>query len=272
MPTSPDFSARLRTEPGRPAHLEDFDPNEAFGLDKDAAAQLLDTQLERLRDLQDRLWAEGTRAVLVVLQGIDGAGKDGVINKVMTAFNPQGCAVSSFKVPSPEELAHDFLWRVHQRTPNKGEIAIFNRSHYEDVLAVRVRDLVPKTIWSKRYDQINEFERMLTENGTTIIKFFLTIDRAEQRDRFQARLDDPTKRWKFSMADLEERKLWDSYQAAFEEALTKCSTTWAPWYVIPANRKWFRDLAVASILAETMAELKPAYPDPGDLPDDFTIE
>ena len=222
--------------------------------------------------IQDRLWAESRQAVLVVLQGIDSAGKDGVISRVMTAFNPQGCPVTAFKVPTTDDLAHDYLWRVHRHVPRKGEIGIFNRSHYEDVLVVRVHGLVPRRVWSKRYDQINEFERMLTENGTTIVKFFLSIDRDEQRERFQARYDDPTKRWKFSMGDLEERKLWDDYQAAFEEALTRTSTAWAPWYVIPANRKWFRDLAVASILADTIASLRPAYPEPEDLPANLVIE
>ncbi len=266
------FGTTLQVVPGRPARLANRDPGESFGLDKETAAPLLAAQLDRIRDLQDRLWAEGSRAVLVVLQGIDTAGKDGVINKVMTAFNPQGCPVTSFKVPSTEELAHDYLWRVHNRVPKKGEIGVFNRSHYEDVLVVRVHGLVPKAVWSKRYAQINDFERILSENGTTIVKFFLSIDRDEQRRRFQARLDDPAKRWKFALRDLEERKLWDSYQAAFEEALTKTSTASAPWYVIPANRKWFRDLAVATILGERLAALRPAYPQPADLPADIVVE
>jgi PPK2 family polyphosphate:nucleotide phosphotransferase len=195
-----------------------------------------------------------------------------VIKKVMTAFNPQGCPVTSFKVPSAEELAHDYLWRVHQRVPKTGEIGIFNRSHYEEVLVVRVHELVPERVWSTRYDQINDFERLLTETGTTIVKFFLSIDRDEQRERFQARYDDPTKRWKFSMGDLEERKHWDAYQAAFEDALTETSTAAAPWYVIPANNKWFRDLAVATILADTLDELRPAYPSADDLPKNLVID
>lgn len=252
--------------------LDRLDPGDTHGLDRDQAEKGTEIQLERLVDLQDRLWAEGRQAVLVVLQGIDTAGKDGIIRKVMTAFNPQGCPVTSFKVPSAEELAHDYLWRVHQHVPKKGEIGIFNRSHYEEVLVVRVHRLVPMRDWSKRYDQINAFERMLTETGTTIVKFFLSIDRDEQRERLQARYDDPTKRWKFSMGDLEERKLWDDYQAAFEDALSKTSTDWAPWYVIPANRKWFRDLAVSTILADTIAGLKPAYPEPEDLPAALVID
>jgi PPK2 family polyphosphate:nucleotide phosphotransferase len=256
----------------RRVRLSSYDASESFGLDKDTARTRTDEVLERLSDLQDRLWAEAKRAVLVVLQGIDGAGKDGVINKVMSAFNPQGCPVSSFKVPSAEELAHDYLWRVHQRVPKKGEIGIFNRSHYEDVLVVRVHDLVPRPVWSKRYAQINEFERLLAECGTTIVKFLLLIDRDEQRERFQARLDDPAKRWKFSMGDLDERARWNDYQRAFEDALSKTSTAWAPWYVIPANRKWFRDLAVATILAETIDGLRPRYPQPQDLPENLVVE
>lgn len=267
-----DVRAAMRVQPGRRVRLAGLDPDEVFGFDKERARVATGATLERLADLQDRLWAEAKRAVLVVLQGIDGAGKDGVINKVMEAFNPQGCTVSAFKVPSAEDLAHDYLWRVHARVPRKGEIGIFNRSHYEDVLVVRVHDLVPRKVWSKRYDQINAFERMLAENGTTIVKFFLLIDRDEQRKRFQARLDDPTKRWKFSLGDLEERALWPSYEAAFEDALSRTSRPWAPWYVIPANRKWFRDLAVATILADTMAELRPRYPQPPDLPANLVID
>ena len=268
-----DLREALRVRPGSRVRLARQDHGETHGWDKEAAAVALATQLGRMADLQDRFWAEGKRSILVVLQGIDAAGKDGTINKVMEAFNPQGCPVTSFKVPSTEELAHDYLWRVHQKVPRKGEIGIFNRSHYEDVLVVRVHDFVPKEVWSARYDQINEFERILADNGTTIVKFFLAIDKDEQRERFQARFDDPTKRWKFSMGDLEERKLWDDYQAAFDDALSKTSTGHAPWYVIPANRKWFRNLAVATILADTMAELKPAYPPVADdVPADLVID
>jgi PPK2 family polyphosphate:nucleotide phosphotransferase len=180
----------------------------------------------------------------------------------MGAFNPQGCRVTSFKVPSADELAHDYLWRVHRAVPGSGEIGIFNRSHYEDVLVVRVHDIVPRDRWERRYDQINAFEQILVEEGTTIVKFFLFIDRDEQRERFQARLDDPAKRWKFRLGDLDERKHWDAYIAAYEDALSRCSTTAAPWYAIPANRKWFRNLAVAEILADTLAELDPRYPEP----------
>ncbi len=272
MATRPDLRRELRVRPDTRVRLARRDHGATFGWDKASAEGETARQLDRLAELQDRFWAEAKRSVLVVLQGIDAAGKDGTIKKVMTAFNPQGSPVTSFKVPSSEELSHDYLWRVHKAMPRKGEIGIFNRSHYEDVLVVRVHELVPKAVWSKRYDQINAFERHLAANGTTIVKFFLSIDREEQRERFQARYDDPTKRWKFSMGDLQERARWDDYQAAFDEALSKCSTDVAPWYVIPANRKWFRNLAVARILADTIADLKPAYPAvAADVPADLVI-
>jgi PPK2 family polyphosphate:nucleotide phosphotransferase len=267
-----DLRKTLRVEPGHGVRLSDLDPGAKFGFEKSSAADLTTKNLARMTDLQDRLWAEAKRSVLIVLQGIDAAGKDGTIHKVMEAFNPQGCPVASFKVPSSEELAHDFLWRVHKRVPAKGEIGIFNRSHYEDVLVVRVHEIAPKSVWSKRYGQINDFERILAESGTTIVKLFLSIDREEQRQRFQERYDDPRKRWKFSMGDLEERKLWDKYQAAFDEMLSKTSTDWAPWYVIPANRNWLRNLAVSTIVADTLEELKPAYPPEPNLPKDLLIE
>jgi PPK2 family polyphosphate:nucleotide phosphotransferase len=263
----------LRVEPGSKVRLAGIDPSDTHGHNKSDADKELADGLVRLAGLQDRLWAEAKHPVLVVLQGIDAAGKDGTVHHVMSAFSPQGCPVTDFKVPSALEMSHDYLWRVHQHAPGKGEIAIFNRSHYEDVLVVRVHDLVPKMIWKRRYDQINDWERMLVEEGTTIVKFFLLIDRDEQRKRFQDRYDDPTKRWKFKMGDLAERGLWDNYVAAFEEALSRCSTAAAPWYVIPANRNWFRNLAVAEILGDVLDDLKPAYPaiDPS-VPADLVIE
>jgi PPK2 family polyphosphate:nucleotide phosphotransferase len=268
----PDLRDVLRVRPGTRVRLARIGGEGGYGWEKPAAKEETKRQLERLADLQDRLWAEGKHAVLVVLQGIDAAGKDSTIKRVMSAFNPQGCPVTAFKVPSAEELAHDYLWRVHKAVPRRGEVGIFNRSHYEDVLVVRVHGLVPKAVWSKRYEQINAFEQHLAANGTTIVKFFLSIDKEEQRARFQARYDDPTKRWKFSMSDLAERERWDDYQAAFDDALTKTSTDVAPWYVIPANHKWFRDLAVSSILADTMAGLKPKYPPVDeDVPPDLVI-
>ena len=272
MSLAPNLQAALRVAPGRRVDLGDVDPGATFGFEKEGAKLVTDGLLDRLTELQERLWAEQRRSVLIVLKGIDAAGKDGTIRKVMTAFNPQGCPVASFKVPSTDELAHDFLLRIHKRVPARGEVAIFNRSHYEDVLVVRVHDLVPKEVWKARYDQIVAFEDHLTASGTTVIKFFLYIDKDEQRARFQARLDDPTKRWKFALGDLEERKRWDDYIAAYEDALSKTSTERAPWYVIPANRKWFRDLAVASIVADTLQELDPQYPAPEDLPEGLVIE
>ena len=257
----------LRVKPGSKVRLADIDPNETHGRVKGSSAAELRTGLARLAALQDRLWAEQEHPVLIILQGIDAAGKDGSIKHVMSAFNPMGCTVTSFKVPTPIERGHDYLWRVHQRAPARGEIAIFNRSHYEDVLVVRVHDLVPRNVWSRRFEQINAFEELLTSTGTTIIKFFLWIDRDEQKARFQSRLDDPDKRWKFRLGDLEERKLWDSYVAADEDVLRRCSTDAAPWYVIPANRNWFRNLAIANVVADTMDDLNPRYP---PAPEDLT--
>jgi PPK2 family polyphosphate:nucleotide phosphotransferase len=257
-----DLRDALRVRPGKRIDLSKVDPSTTHGHSKETAGDELAAGLERLTDLQDRLWAEGRQKVLVVLQGIDAAGKDGTVRHVVSAFNPQGCSVTPFKVPSAEELAHDYLWRVHKRVPGSGEIAVFNRSHYEDVLVVRVHGLVRQSTWKRRYDHINAFEKTLADEGTTIVKFFLYIDRDEQKRRFQARLDDPTKNWKFRLGDLEERKRWGEYIAAFEDMLGRCSTDYAPWYVIPSNRKWFRNLAVAEILGDTLADLKPRYPKP----------
>ena len=262
--SSRDLRAALRVRPGTRVDLGKVDPGATHGHKREASATELAVGIDRLTDLQDRIWAEGRQKILVVLQGIDAAGKDGTVRHVMSAFNPQGCSVTPFKAPSADELAHDYLWRIHRQMPGKGEIVVFNRSHYEDVLVVRVHDLVPKEVWSRRYDQINAFERLLVEEGTTILKFFLYIDRDEQRARLQARLDDPSKRWKFRLGDLEERRRWDDYTVAYEDMLERCSTDDAPWYVIPANRKWFRNLAVAEILADTLDDLKPRYPEPAE--------
>lgn len=251
---------RLRVAPGSKLDLRKVDPSQTFGwIREDAEAEQAQYEA-KLTELQERMWAEGKHSLLIVLQGIDAAGKDGTIRHVMDAFNPQGCSVTGFKAPTPEELRHDFLWRIHPHTPGKGSVAIFNRSHYEDVLIVRVHGLVPRKVWRGRFRTINEWERMLSEEGTTILKFFLFIDRDEQRERLQARLDDPDKRWKFSSADLPERARWDDYIEAFQETLVKTSTEWAPWYLIPANRKWFRNLAVAHVLGETLERLDPKYP------------
>jgi PPK2 family polyphosphate:nucleotide phosphotransferase len=271
MSGTSDLRARLRVDPGKTVRLADVDPSATHGHEKVNAAETTARVLGRLSALQERLWAEHKHRILIVLQGIDAAGKGGTIEHVMGAFNPAGATVTSFKVPTEPEREHDYLWRVHQHTPGSGRIAVFDRSHYEEVLIVRVHELVAKAVWSKRYDQINAFERMLAEEGTTILKFFLFIDRDEQRARFQARYDDPTKRWKFRLGDLDERKRWDDYIAAFEDVLSRTSTEPAPWYLIPANRKWFRNLAVATIVADTIEELAPAYPIDPTLPEGLVI-
>jgi PPK2 family polyphosphate:nucleotide phosphotransferase len=255
---------RLRVAPKEDAGLSGRETRSTDGAPGDkAATEAASLELNgRLSGLQERLWAENERSLLVVLQAIDAGGKDGTIRRVFGGVNPQGCDVTSFKAPSEEELAHDFLWRVHKATPRQGGIAIFNRSHYEDVLIVRVHDLVPKAVWSKRYARINDFEKNLAAAGTTIVKFFLHISKDEQAERFRKRLEDPEKHWKFRRADLDERRHWADYQQAFEDAITKTSTEVAPWYVIPSDRKWYRDWAVLSILVETLRAMDPQFPPP----------
>ncbi len=254
---------RFLVKPGSRFRLADRNPNDTAGVKskKDAEARV-GKNLKRLFDLQYVMYAENRRALLVVLQGMDAAGKDGTIRHVMTGLNPQGCRVSAFKAPTPEELAHDFLWRIHRVVPPHGTIGIFNRSHYEDVLIVRVHDIVPERVWSRRYEQINRFERTLADNGVVIVKFFLHISRKEQEQRLRDRLDDPSRHWKLSPGDFEERKYWANYQSAYQEALARCSTPWAPWYVIPANKKWFRDLSISDILADTLKSLRMKLPEP----------
>jgi PPK2 family polyphosphate:nucleotide phosphotransferase len=249
-----------RVKPGDRVDLARYDCGQTFGRDKADAEKALADNLARLTDLQERVYAESRHAVLIVLQGIDAAGKDGTIKVIAGAFNPQGTPVTSFKQPTPKELAHDFLWRVHAAVPGKGEIGIFNRSHYESVLVVRVHKIEPEDRWRRHYRQIRDWEEMLTDEGVTILKFFLAIDKEEQRQRFQERVDDPTKRWKFSSADLPERALWDDYRAAFEEMLEQTSTDFAPWYLIPANRNWLRNVTVSEIVADAIDELNPQYP------------
>jgi PPK2 family polyphosphate:nucleotide phosphotransferase len=229
---------------------------------KDEAQLQVERLTKRLDQLQEALYAENRRAVLIVLQGRDTAGKDGAIRKVFGPLNPQGVTVSAFKAPTAIELAHDFLWRVHQAVPPRGSIGIFNRSHYEDVLVVRVHQLVPESVWRPRYEQINLFERLLTENGITVLKFFLHISRDEQRQRLSERLDDPTKYWKFSAGDLGERDKWDAYTEAYEEALRRTSTADAPWWMVPADKKYFRDLVVAQVVTDTLERMDPKYPGP----------
>jgi PPK2 family polyphosphate:nucleotide phosphotransferase len=263
----------LIVEPGSKVRLDRIDPGATHGFDKASAEELIRADLDRLHDLQERLWAEGRHKVLIVLQGIDTAGKGGTIEHVMGAFNPQGCHVKGFKVPTPEEAAHDYLWRVHPHAPRSGEISIFDRSHYEQVLVVRVMGLEPKERWERHYDEINWFEGLLADAGTTILKFFLYIDRDEQRERFQARLDDPDKRWKFRLGDLETRARWDDFIDAYEAALSRCSTDRAPWFVVPSNHKWFRNLAVARIVADALDRLDPRFPEPSEpIPPNLQID
>jgi len=252
-----------RVDPGKTIDLEKTDAAaKPRDLNRKRAERQFVSLTERLRDLQHLMYAEGKNSLLIVLQGRDAAGKDGTIRQVFGPMNPQGCRVTSFKVPSKEEAAHDFLWRCHKVAPRRGQVAIFNRSHYEDVLVVRVHDLVPRAVWSKRYDHINAFERLLADNGTLILKFYLHIDREEQLERFGKRIDNPKKNWKISGADYSERPHWDSYTEAFGDALTKCSTEHAPWFVIPANRKWFRNLVIAEIVADAMEQLQMSFPAP----------
>jgi PPK2 family polyphosphate:nucleotide phosphotransferase len=222
----------------------------------------IDKLTGRLGELQSCFFADGRHALLIVLQGRDASGKDGVVRTVFDACNPQGVRVNSFKVPTAVELAHDYLWRVHNVVPERGMIGVFNRSHYEDVLVVRVHDIVPKAVWSKRYSQINEFERILTENGVVILKFFLHVSREEQRERLLERIEDQTKNWKFSAGDLDERKLWDQYSEAYADALSKCSTSWAPWYLVPADKNKARNYLIAKRIVRAMEDLNLEYPKP----------
>ena len=268
------MKSRYRVDPGTRLDLSRFDAGDssAFPGGKGEVKEVFQKLNGRLEELQEMLWATSRHKVLVVLQGMDTSGKDGTIRHVFDGVNPLGVRVASFKAPTPEELDHDFLWRVHPEVPGRGELVIFNRSHYEDVLAVRVRELAPPEVWKARYDQINDFERLLSETGTTILKFFLHIDQKEQKERLQARLDDPTKRWKFRKGDLEDRKLWKEYTEAYEEALSRTSTKHAPWYVVPANKKWYRNLVVATILVDALEKLDMRYPEPEEDLDGIVIE
>ena len=242
--------------------LDDHDPGQTFGWEKATAAVEFAAEVERLGKLQVLLFAEGTRSLLVVLQAMDAGGKDGVLRDVFVGLNPAGVKVRSFGVPTEEELGHDFLWRIHQHTPARGQIGVFNRSHYEDVLVVRVKGLAPKSLWRKRYAHIRNFEQLLADEGTTVVKLYLNISNEEQRERLQDRVDSPDERWKFRLGDLDDRKLWPEYMTAFRDALERTSTSSAPWYVVPADRKWVRNLAVAKILRHTLAQLDPQAPAP----------
>jgi PPK2 family polyphosphate:nucleotide phosphotransferase len=253
----------LIVEPGAPADLQRRNPASRLGLGEKADGQLRSgALLEVLDNLHNRLWAEARRSVLLVLQGMDASGKDGTIRRVLTGLNPQGCSVANFKEPTTDDLAHDYLWRIHAKTPARGILGVWNRSHYEDVVTARCIGAIDDRQCRKRYRQIRAFERMLTEEGTSVVKVFLHISKGEQRARLQARIDDPEKNWKFRRSDLEVRKHWDEYQAGYEEAISATSTGWAPWYVVPGDHKWVRDVAVASLLVDVFTRLDPQIPDP----------
>jgi PPK2 family polyphosphate:nucleotide phosphotransferase len=244
------FSTQIK--PGTVVKLADYDPDSTSGTNEDEAAEHLAKLSKKLGNLQELLFAARRHSVLIVLQGMDTSGKDGTIKRVMEDVNPQSCRVESFKVPSEVELSHDFLWRVHNVVPARGMLTIFNRSHYEDVVVVRVHELVPKSVWELRYDQINSFERLLAENGTIVLKFFLHISRDEQKERLLAREQDTEKAWKLSAGDWKERRYWDDYIGAYEDAIGRCSTDNAPWHIIPANKKWFRNVAVADAIVNAL--------------------
>ena len=261
----PSFDRHL-IKPGQKVVLRKTETDgRAFENDRDRCEKTLVEFRDRIVSLGEKLYAEERQKLLVIFQAIDGGGKDGTIRSVTQGTNPQWVAVTCFKKPSEEELAHDYLWRIHKAVPPAGKIGIFNRSHYEDVLVVRVHKIVKESVWMPRYGQINAFEEMLASSGTRIIKFFLHISKDEQKQRFQERIETPEKRWKFDPADLEKRKFWDDYEKAFEEMLEKCSTSHAPWYVVPADQNWYRDFAVAGIIAETLADMAPKFPDPPDV-------
>lgn len=255
-----------RIKPNEKVDLKKIDPD---GKDYNLSGEECESRFLKLREelisLQEVLYAEGRQKLLVVFQAMDGGGKDGTIRSVFQGTNPQGVEVTSFKKPSDEELAHDFLWRVHKAVPATGMVGVFNRSHYEDVLVVRVHKIVPESVWKPRYQQINNFEEILASSGTRIVKFFLHISKKEQKDRFDERIQVPEKRWKFDPADLEKRALWDQYESAFEDMLSKCSTACAPWYVVPADQNWYRDYIVCSVLVEALKDMKPKFPDPPDV-------
>jgi PPK2 family polyphosphate:nucleotide phosphotransferase len=254
---------KYRIKPDAKIQLSDWDANdtsEAKGGKPQALAEI-ETLNKKLEELQELLFAEHKHKVLIVLQAMDTGGKDGAIRHVFEGVNPQGTRVANFKAPTAEELDHDYLWRVHKQVPAKGELVIFNRSHYEDVLVVRVHKLVPPEVWKPRFDQINAFEQMLSETGTTMLKFYLHIDKEEQKQRLQARLDEPNKHWKFRLDDLKERKLWADYMEAYQDVLNKTSTEYAPWYIVPANHKWYRDLVISTILVDTLQGLNMKYPE-----------
>jgi len=258
--------------PGSTVNLTEFATRYEGDLERDKAEKQFKKLRKRLQDLQEKLYAEGERSVLLVFQAMDAAGKDSTIRKVIGPLNPAGVRVTSFKAPTPRDLRHDFLWRIHRHAPEHGYIRVFNRSHYEDVLIARVKGLVPRPVWEQRYDHINAFERLMADEGTVIRKFFLHISRDYQKQRLQRRLDRPDKHWKFNVADLAERKRWDDYQAAYEAALSRCSFEHAPWYVVPAERRWYRNLLVASVLVQTLEDMDLKLPPVDFDPEKITIK
>lgn len=261
-----------RIPEGIQVDLTGWDPNDTADVpDKATAREMLKENRKEIIRLQEQLYAENKQSLLVIFQAMDTGGKDGCIRNVFKGVNPTGIRVRSFKAPTADELSRDFLWRIHQHTPPTGYIGVFNRSHYEDVLVVRVKDLVPRATWSKRYGQINAFEETLEERGTRILKFYLHISKDEQKERLESRLDNADKHWKFSKADLAEREYWDDYQHAFESVLSKCSTESSPWFVVPANRKWFRDVVVSSTILKTLREMNPQFPEPEEGLEDITV-
>ena len=260
----PNYRKKLVVKPGSKIRLKHFDPGyHGEHESRKSALPEIEKNRQKMDELQYLMYAEHKRSLLVVLQGLDAGGKDGTVRHVFTGMNPAGCISVGFKQPTPKELAHDFLWRVHPHVPAKGSVVIFNRSHYEDVLVARVHDLVPEKIWSKRYDEINDFEKLITtQNNTTILKFFLHISKEEQLARFEKRLDDPARQWKISESDYKEREYWDDYTKAFEDVLNKTSTEHAPWFIIPSNHKWFRDLAISQIIVRQMEDMDMQFPKP----------
>lgn len=259
--------------PGKRIRLADFDSADTGGIDdRQKAKRETDAHIQAIDKLAYRMYGEDRRALLLVLQGMDCAGKDGTIRKVMSGINPQCCEVTSFKTPTAEELEHDFLWRIHRAIPRAGNVGIFNRSHYEDVIVVRVEKLFPKSVWKTRFETINAFEKLLTEGYVKLVKVFLHISKDEQRKRLQERLDDPTMRWKFRLGDLDVRKKWDLYQAAYDDALTKCNTAHAPWHIVPADHKWYRNLLVSRILHKTLKDMDPQFPPADKALDGIIVE
>lgn len=267
------MTSAITFPPGKRIRLADLDPADTSGIaDRQQAKRETDAHIQAIDRLAYRMYGEDRRALLLVLQGMDCSGKDGTIRKVMSGINPQCCEVTSFRTPTAEELEHDFLWRIHRMIPRAGNIGIFNRSHYEDVIVVRVEKLFPKSVWKSRFEIINGFEKLLTEGYVTVVKVFLHISKDEQRKRLQERLDDPTMRWKFRLGDLDVRKKWDQYQAAYDDALTKCNTEQAPWHIVPAEHKWYRNLIVSRILHKTLKDMDPQFPPADKALDGIIVE